>query len=150
MTDLILAILHHVLVFSLPAILAAEIVLLRGAPPDAGRIIRLARIDMHYGIIAGLVLIVGFARVYHGAKGPDFYLMNPMFWAKIAAFAMVGILSVAPTVRFLRWRRASTADPLFVPPAQEVSGARLLLFGEVFFFVLILIAAAAMARGYGL
>ena len=48
---------------------------------------------------------MGFARVYWGAKGPAFYLHNPVFHAKVGAFLLVGVLSILPTVRIAQWRK---------------------------------------------
>ena len=72
-TDLVLAILHHLLVFSLAGIIGAEFVLIRGDLP-AATIRRLVGIDRHYGIIAALVIIVGVGRVLYGLKGWEFYV----------------------------------------------------------------------------
>src|SRR3546814_15852235 len=65
-------------------------------------------------------LVVGFLRVFHGVMGEDFYLHNPWFHAKVGAFALVGLVSICPTVRFLRWRKALKADPAFLPAPAEV------------------------------
>ena len=149
MTDLVLAIAHHLLVFALAAILAFELAMVR--PGLAGTDIkRLGMIDLHYGMIAGLILAVGFARVFLGVKGPDAYLGNWVFWAKIAAFLMVGVLSVQPTIRIAGWRRAAKADPAFVLSAEQAAAVRGFLVAELAVFALIPIFAAAMARGYGL
>jgi putative membrane protein len=94
--------------------------------------------------------VVGFCRVYLGAKGPAFYLENPVFWAKIAAFAVVGLLSILPTIAIFKWRKQAKTDPAFAPPAAEVSRVRQALGWELIVFALIPIFAAAMARGYGL
>ncbi len=87
-TDLVLAILHHLLAFSLAGIVAAEFVLVRNEM-SAATLARLARIDRHYGLIALLVVIVGAARVVYGLKGWEFYVYNWVFWAKMATFAAV-------------------------------------------------------------
>jgi putative membrane protein len=149
LTDLLLAIAHHLLIFALFGLLVTEMVMLK---PDisAGNIIRLARIDMAFGIVAGLIVIVGFSRVHFGLKGPEFYEQNPIFWAKIAAFVVVGLLSVQPTLRMIRWRRAVSADPAFRPPTPDVLRTKRFMHYEGVAFVFILIFAAMMARGYGL
>ncbi|TIT08424.1 MAG: DUF2214 family protein, partial [Mesorhizobium sp.] len=54
-TDLVLAIIHHLLVFSLAGIIGAEFVLIRGDLP-AATLKRLVGIDRHYGIIAALIV----------------------------------------------------------------------------------------------
>ena len=143
MLDLWLAIAHHLLVFSLFGIVFAEFFALR---PGLGRdaVARLARLDLAYGIIAGLIVIIGFSRVIFAAKGWHYYSHNAFFWAKLGSFALIGLLSVPPTLDYLRWRKAST------PPSDaEVKRARIYLHLELALFVPLLGFAAAMARGYG-
>jgi putative membrane protein len=149
MPDLVLAILHHLLILSLAGLLAVERVLVRPGLSGASLGI-LVKMDAAYGATAGLILVVGFGRVYWGAKGAAFYLENPVFWAKIAAFAVVGLLSIIPTIAILKWRKQAKADPAFAPSAEEVSKVRRALGWELIVFALIPIFAAAMARGYGL
>jgi len=147
--DLILAIAHHLLIFTIAAILAVEVALIRPGI-DSAQIKRVARLDFGYGIAAGLLVVIGFSRVYYGIKGPAFYLQNPVFWAKIAAFALVGLLSILPTLRLLGWRRMAERELAFSPSATEMTTVRRFLAIEAGVFVLIPILAAAMARGYGL
>jgi putative membrane protein len=109
----------------------------------------LGRFDAVYGGLAMAILAAGFARVWFGAKGPDFYLHNPMFWAKIGAFLVVGLVSIRPTLRILAWQKAAKADAAFVPAAQEIGALRRQLLIEIHVFALIPIFAAAMARGIG-
>lgn len=149
MTDLILAIVHHLLVFSLAAILAAELATIRPGLAGAG-LRRLGIVDMHYGLIATLILVVGFARVYMGVKGPEAYMGNWAFWAKIGAFVVVGLLSAPPTIRILQWRKRARAEPDFVLTPDEVRAVRPFLVAEVAVFALIPVFAAMMARGIGL
>ena len=149
MLDLVLAILHHLSIFTLAGLLAAELALIR--PGVGGATLKtLAAIDAGYGATAGLILVIGFSRVFLGVKGAAFYLHNPVFWAKIVAFAVVGLLSIAPTVTILRWRKLAKAQADFVPPAAQVATARKVLVLELCVFALIPVFAAAMARGYGL
>jgi len=147
MIDLQLAIAHHVLVVALVALIAVEFVLFR-PELDASAIKSLARIDAAYGTVAGLVIAIGVLRVTYGAKGPDFYLGNPWFWAKMAAFLAIGLISIVPTMALLRWRSASKAEPGFVPPAAAHRHARAHIALELALVPVILICAAAMSR-YG-
>jgi putative membrane protein len=105
---------------------------------------RIASVDLWYGLLAGLILIVGFSRALFAAKGWGYYSHNVFFWAKIGAFALVGLLSVPPTLVFLRWRRAGVT-----PVDAEVRGVRRFLYAEFALFALMPAFAAAMARGYG-
>ena len=143
MLDLVLAILHHLLVFSLFGIVFAEFFALR---PELGRdaIARLARLDLIYGIVAGLIIIVGFSRAIFAAKGWHYYSHNAFFWAKLGSFALIGLLSVPPTLAYLRWRKSGAA-----PDGREVKRIRTYLHLELGLFVPLLGFAAAMARGYG-
>jgi putative membrane protein len=147
MIDLVLAVLHHLLVFSLVAILAMELALVRPGI-GAAQIRRVGTVDAAYGALAGLIIVVGFARVFYGAKGSEFFLTNPWFWAKIIAFVIVGILSVPPTMRLAAWRTRLRTDPAFVPAEAEVQNTRRFMHLEALVFILIPIFAAAMVRPY--
>ena len=148
MTFLVLAIGHHLLVFALLGVLVAERALMVGrlSPEDVRR---LGSLDGFYGLLAAAILVVGFLRVFFGGKGADFYFANPLFWAKIAAFTLVALLSIVPTMRILAWRRALKADHAFSPPPDEIRRVRHFLAYELIVFPLIPIFAAAMAMGYG-
>jgi putative membrane protein len=149
MSDFLLAAIHHLIVFGIASVLAAEIALMRPAAMSPHTVRLLGRFDAVYGGLALAILVAGFARVWFGAKGPDFYLHNPMFWAKVGAFLVVGLVSIRPTLRILAWQKGLKADPAFVPPAQEIGALRRQLLIEIHVFALIPVFAAAMARGIG-
>lgn len=143
MLDLVLAISHHLLIFALFGVLAAEFVVVRPGVTKAW-IDRIGRVDLWYGILAAAILAVGFSRAVFAAKGWLYYSHNTFFWAKIATFALVGLLSVPPTIAYIRWRRADAA-----PDDAAILGVRRLLWAQVVLFALLPAFAAAMARGYG-
>jgi putative membrane protein len=147
--DWLLASFHHLAVFSLAAILSAEIVLTAG-PIDDRLVLRVARVDAWFGILAALVVAAGVLRVFFGAKGYEYYWANIFFWAKMALFIGVGLVSVAPTMLYIGWRRRVRADSTFRPPPDEIKQLRQALYVEAGLFALIPICAAAMARGYGM
>lgn len=142
--DLLLAVLHHVLVFSLAGLLAAELVLVR---PGLGgeNLGLLGRIDGAYGGLALSVIVVGVLRVLFGMKGWEYYVSNHAFWGKMAAFVIVGLLSIRPTMRILAWRRSGAQTV----PDGEIAAVRSWIRGEIFFLVVVIFFAAAMARGIG-
>lgn len=148
MTDLSLAIAHHLAVFTLVAIFAAEFALLRPGI-EGRRLDQLGALDRAYGGIAMLVIVVGILRVIFGAAGWQYYVGNWVFWAKMVAFAGVGLASIQPTVTILRWRKAAAADAGFSPPSAEVAASRRFLYLQAALLVFIPSFAAAMARGYG-
>jgi putative membrane protein len=143
MLDLVLAALHHLLIFGLFGVLVAETIILRRGM-DQAAVARVAAIDLWYGVLAGLIVAVGFSRAVFAAKGWAYYAHNGFFWAKIAAFAAIGLISILPTLAFIRWKRAKTA-----PTDAQVAVARRCLWTELALFALLPIFAAAMARGYG-
>jgi putative membrane protein len=143
--DLVLAILHHLLVFSLAGLLAAELALIRPSLSGPGLGL-LGRIDRAYGGVAVAVIVVGVCRVIFGLKGWEYYVSNHAFWGKMAAFVIVGLLSIRPTMRILAWRRSGANDV----PESEILAVRGWIKGEIFFLALVLVFAAAMARGVGM
>ena len=147
--DWLLASFHHLAVFSLAAILSAE-VFLTGGTIDDRTALRLARVDAWFGIMAAIALAAGLLRVFFGAKGYEYYLVNIFFWAKMALFVGIGLISVAPTYMYIVWRRQVRADPSFRPPKDEIAQLRRALYVEAGLFALIPLCAAAMARGYGM
>jgi putative membrane protein len=143
--DVTLAVAHHLLVFALAGIIAYQIAAVRtGMAAEA--IARVARIDASLGLVALAIIVVGVLRAVYAAKGWDYYAANHWFWAKMGAFAVLGLLSVMPTVAFIRWRKAARADPTFTPAPQQVGTVRRHLWMEVAVFPFIPAFAAAMAR----
>jgi putative membrane protein len=148
MLDLILASTHHLAVFILVALFAAEFALVR--PGLSGpRLSQLARIDAAYGAVAGIVIVVGIIRVIFGAVGYEYYIGNQAFWGKMTAFLVMGLLTIPPTVAFRRWARAGAEQADYAPPASEISANRRFIHLQAGVLLLIPIFAAAMARGYG-
>lgn len=146
--DLHFAMAHHLLVFALAGVLAFELGAVRTGMGNKD-VLRVARADAWYGVLAAAILAVGFSRAIFAAKGWAYYSVNLFFWAKIMAFAIVGLLSILPTVAYLRWRRAARADAAFVPSGNDIKRVKRILWLEVSVFAFIPLFAAAMARGYG-
>ncbi len=143
MLDLHLAIAHHLLIFCLFGILSVELIAVRpGMTSDDVR--RIARIDLWYGLLAGVIVAVGVSRVHLAGKGWEYYQHNAFFWSKIATFVVIGLLSIAPTVAYIRWRKSGTA-----PSDEQVASVRRFVWVEIVLFAPLLAFAAAMARGYG-
>ena len=136
----IMAFLHHLAAFALVSALVVEFVVIRDEL-NARTARRLALADMVLGISAGVLLVVGLLRVLYFEKGAAFYFNNGAFIAKLVLFVAVALLSIYPTLNFLRWRR--NPEPAAVP------GVRRVLHLELVGVVLILLFAALMARGIG-
>ncbi len=138
--DAVLAALHALAVLTTGATLYAEWVLLRWQlplqQPD-----RIASIDVVYFMAAMLALATGLARVFLGAKGSSFYTDQPLFWAKLVLFAVIGLVSVLPTRYFMRWRSGSLK-----PTAIDIRRVYRWVSAELLLFLLLPVLAAAMAR----
>ena len=143
-----LAWLHFVFAFILVGAIAAEAFILR--LPVNGAVARLLlRVDLFYGVSAVALVLAGIARVIWGAKGWDYYQHQPFFWAKMAAFALIGLISIAPTRRFIGWTRAAAGDAAFAVAEAEAKKVRRLVVLETHLIALLLVFAALMARGIG-
>ena len=135
-----MAFLHHVAAFALVAAVVVEFVVIRQELSVANAR-RLALADAAVGVSAGVLLVVGWLRVFYFEKGTAFYFHNTAFIAKMALFVVVAFLSIYPTLKFLSWRKG--IDPAAVPAIRRV------LHLELAGIVLILLCAALMARGIG-
>ena len=144
----LMASLHHLSAFTLTACLVYEFIAFQKSL-TASEVRRIQRVDLWYGISAGVLLVVGLLRVFFFEKGANFYGSNPLFWVKMAVFALVGLLSIYPTIRYIRWGNPEQ-DKVFVVPEVEHQRIRLFLNLEVIGLALILFAAPAMARAIGM
>lgn len=139
----LLASLHHVAAFTLVACLCIETYTFRQtlAVHEARG---LQRIDLWYGVSALVLLIAGVLRVIYGGKGYQFYVSNVLFWFKMALVIVISLLSIYPTIRYIRWGTIA-ADGIVVPDA-EFQRIRRLLRLQIIGVLLILVVAPAMAR----
>lgn len=149
LTTALMAFLHHIFAFALTACVVYEFIAYRKGM-SITEMRRIQRVDLAYGISAGLLLIAGLLRVFYFEKGVNFYLNNPFFWVKMAAFLLVGILSIDPTIRYLRWGRSLQQNVAPAISEPEYKRTRLLLWLEIIGIALILLAAPMMARGVGM
>ncbi len=149
LTDATLAALHYLSIILLVVFLSAEAVLCKPEYLSAITVRRLSVYDALYFTFAMAALATGLARVFWGVKGAAFYAGNALFWAKIAAFVLIGLMSIPPTRAFQRWRKRLKQDATALPAADEVLRARRWVLREAHLLVLLPIFAVLMARGFG-
>lgn len=147
MIDALVAYLHYAAMVLIAVFLVAEHRLCRPGLA-AEHVRRLARVDFFYMLAAILALATGVARLVWLGKGPSFYLYNPVFYIKLALFAAVGLLSIPPTLQYLKWMRALRAGGP-APESYQVVRASLYIRAELALFLLIPLMAVLMARGIG-
>jgi putative membrane protein len=149
MASALTAYLHYVAMIAIAVILVVEYVVC--VPGLTGeRIRQLARIDLLYVAAAVLALGSGIARVIWFGNGAAFYLHNPVFYVKIALFAAVGLVSIPPTLQYLRWLRSVKSGAANVAQDYQVQRVRRYLLAELVLFAFIPLMAALMARGIGM
>jgi putative membrane protein len=143
----LVAYLHYLSIVVLAGFLTAELIVCRpGLGPEQVRL--LPRLDIVFFAGAILALVTGLLRLFFYAKGIGFYVPNPAFHTKMALYVVIAGISIVPTVRFIRWRRAlETGGP--PPDHRSVARVRRLIHLELGLLALIPLMAVLMARGVG-
>jgi putative membrane protein len=144
--EAILAYMHFLAILTLVVFISSEAALCRAEWMNASVVERLARVDRIYGIAAGLVLLTGLARTWWGMKGTAWYWHQPLLHLKLGLFIAVGLMSIKPTMMFLRWRKTLQAGG-GLPSPDEVRSARRWVMIQAHVIALIPLAAVFLARG---
>lgn len=132
--------LHFVGIFLVVSTLFCEIILLKPNMTSA-EVKRLAKVDGIYGLGAILTVVMGLWMWLGDIGKPSaFYAENPLFLLKFSIFILVGLLSIWPTIFFIRKGRQQ--DSVAIPKA-----IKMLVHIELTLVFLIPILAVLMARG---
>ena len=149
MAEVLVVYLHIVAMILIAVFLAIEyLVCVPGLARE--RVKLLARIDLLYLIAAVLALATGVTRLVWYGKGAVFYLHNPVFYLKLALFVAIGLISIPPTIQYLRWMRLTKTSAGAVAADFEVLRSRRYVLVELVLFALIPLLAVLMARGIGI
>jgi putative membrane protein len=147
--QVIAAYVHFASIITLGGILIAELALYR-QDISLGQARLLMRLDLHYLLAAILALGSGLARLLWFEKGTSYYLDNPVFWVKMGLFLIVALVSVIPTVHYLRWSpRLKQGHKPDISDRQYKMIKRYLLI-ELALLMLMPLMAVMMARGVGM
>ena len=146
--EALLAYAHLLALLTMVVFLASEAALCRPEWLNATVVERLARVDAIYGMASVAMLLTGLARTYWGAKGMAWYWSNPLLHVKLGLFIAIGLVSIRPTLTFLRWRRQLRAGA-GLPDAAEIRRTRRLVMVQAHLLPLIPLAAVFLARGFG-
>lgn len=137
--------LHYLAVFILFSTLVVEHLLFR-PQLDAATAKRIGMVDAIYGLSAGAVLITGFVRMAY-EKGFAFYMQHWAFYALFTLFAIVGLISIYPTVVYLRWRKDWREGRAPIIDAETARRITIILRAELALLLVMPLLAAWMARG---
>ena len=146
--EAILAYLHLLAILTMVVFIASEAALCRIEWLNAKLVERLARVDMVYGIAAMAVLATGIVRTVWGVKGTAWYWTNPLLHVKFTLFVIVGVISIFPTLTYLRWRKQLRATGA-LPTEAEVKKTRKLVMVQAHLIAVIPLFAVFLARGFG-
>jgi putative membrane protein len=145
-TEIIIRYLHFVSIFIVVSTVVTEHLLLKSKMTKA-ELERLALIDAFYGIAsisavgAGLYLWLGGI-----GKPAEFYTENYIFLTKVGLFVVVGLLSIYPTVFFLKNRKGDDENELVDIPKS----IKMVLRIELLILFTMPLLATLMSRGVGL
>ena len=142
-----LAAFHLVAILTLVVFLSSQAALCRPEWMNAAVVQRLARLDLIYGITAGILLLTGIARVVWGAKGMGWYLSQPMLHLKVTLFVLAAVLSIKPSITFRRWLKAWQADGS-LPSEEAVRTTRRWVMWQAHLIPVIAVIAVFWARGW--
>jgi putative membrane protein len=148
LTESLLAYAHFAAILTLVVFLTSEAALCRVEWLNAAVVRRLARLDLIYMVAALVVLATGVARTVWGVKGMGWYWHQPLLHLKLSLFVVIALISLRPTLAFIRWRRQLDAMQA-LPGEDEIRSVRRWIMVEAHLLVLIPLAATLLARGVG-
>jgi putative membrane protein len=134
---------HFLGLAAFAAALAVELTLFRRRV-DGRTARRLAMADLVYGLAAALVIATGLLKLFAGDKPAAYYGHNAFFHVKLTVFLLIFLMSIYPTMQFVRNRRAADGDVVEYPALVGT-----LLKVELAATALLPLLAVLMARGFG-
>ncbi|MEX6662920.1 DUF2214 family protein [Pseudomonas sp. NPDC078416] len=132
--------------FAIAAVLARGRALRRLRTDDPRSFRDVFVVDNIWGVSAGILLITGAFRAFGGLeKGSYYYLHQPLFHLKMAAFVAMLALEVVPMFALIKWRIAFKKNqPIDTSLSRRFARISHM---EALLMVIIVIAATGMARG---
>lgn len=142
--EILLRYVHFISIFAIVGSLVSEHLFIK---PEMTRkeLDSLSRIDAVYGI-AAIVLLAAGLTLWLGSIGKPavYYSKNWIFLLKIGLFSLIGILSIYPTVFFIKNRKGNPVELIKIPKSL-VWMVRI----EILLLFVIPLLAGLMARGVG-
>ncbi|MBK8292121.1 MAG: DUF2214 family protein [Flammeovirgaceae bacterium] len=142
--EIILRYVHFISIFAIVGSLVSEHLLLK-KEMTRHELGRLARIDAVYGIAALSLLAAGLTLWLASLGKPAvFYTKNWIFHTKLTCFILVGLLSIYPTVFFIKNRKGNPDELVKTPPLIFW-----MLRFELSLLFIVPLLAGLMAKGIG-
>ena len=142
--EIILRYIHFVSIFTIVGSLVSEYLLLKKEMTRT-EIKRLSIVYAAYGFAALTLLIAGLTLWLGGfGKPTEFYTRNWIFHTKIALFITIGLLSIYPTVFFIKKSKGEPNQTVTIP-----STIYWMIRIELIILFIIPLLAGLMAHGIG-
>ena len=135
--------LHFLAIFSLVGALIIKNMAIKPVLKDEDAH-NLAKVNAVYSLSAVLAFVFGLVLWLWVGKPAEFYTLNPLFLLKLGLFAFIALLSVFPSLFFVRNYRVRNRE---IPVPRSI---QMLIRIELVLLVFISITASLMARGIGL
>jgi putative membrane protein len=118
------------------------------APLDTAGLRRVLYADNWWGVSAIVLIGTGLVRAFGGfEKGTLYYTHNQYFWSKMGMLVSILLLEILPMITFIKWRtRQARNQTIDVSNAATFATTSYI---QAALLVLMVLAATAMARGYG-
>lgn len=143
--DLFLRYIHFLSILLIAGTLMSELFMLRNEL-SRKEISRISFIDLIYGLAALSLMAAGLTLWLGGyGKPTEWYSKNWIFHLKLGLFVAVGLLSIYPTIFFLKNRKGDPDEVISIPALIRYSIAL-----EVIILMVIPILAGLMSKGIGL
>ena len=144
-TEILLRYIHFISIFTIVGVLVSEHMLLK-KQMSRSEIAKLAKIDAIYGL-AALTLIIAGLTLWLGSFGKPsvYYTRNWVFHIKLTLFLAIGLLSIYPTIFFIKQRKGNPDEIVNIPATVF-----LLLRIELLLLLIIPLLAGLMSKGIGL
>lgn len=148
MLEALLAYLHLAAILSWVVFLTSQTALLRPEWFNAAALARLLKVHRIAQAAGATVLATGLARMAFGAKGFEWYLGQPLLWAKLVLLVLMLASAAAAGRRFKGWANELVRNAR-LPEAAEVDRLRRSVFRTAHLMLLLPVPAVLLARGIG-
>lgn len=139
--------LHYLGIMCLMGALITEHVMLKPGISKQ-QIKSIATVDMIYGIAAVIVLATGLLRWFMvDPKGAEFFNTNPLFHIKVTLFVVAVILSIFPTLKFIKWRNLVARGESVEITKQDTKKQLMFIRIELLLLAIIPLLAVMVSNG---
>ncbi len=132
--------LHLVSVITMIACLTAELAILQPVLLR-NQIKRIARVDSIYGLAAIVAVGAGLTLWFGVGKGAEYY-RNPVLHLKVGLVIIVGLISIIPTIYFIKQSKGNGEDQIALAPR-----IRKLVALQLIILAIVPLLATMMASG---